>query len=256
MAIKDIETFTSEERALLDELDADRFPSHIAVIMDGNGRWATQQGFPRVVGHRAGVESVRSLVTGCLKLGIPYITLYSFSTENWVRPGEEVHALMGLIEQQLRQESVALHHQGVRIRHLGRTEELPVSLQDALCESQELTRENTALTVQFAINYSGRAELLDAARHLAAMAASGEIAPAALTEADLAGALYNPDVPDPDLLIRTAGERRVSNYLLWQIAYSEFWITQTLWPDFRTIHLIQALHDYQHRQRKFGGVLS
>lgn len=250
------DSLTSEERAILNEIDLTHLPRHLAIIMDGNGRWATRQGFPRVIGHRAGVEGVRRAVESCIQLGIGYLTLYSFSTENWSRPGDEVQALMELIEQQMRMEAVGLHARGVRIRHLGRTAGLPASLQDALREAQELTRDNTALTLQFAINYSGRAELLDAARRLAERAAAGQLDPTTLTEDDLASALYNPDVPDPELLIRTAGEMRVSNYLLWQIAYSEFWITPDLWPDFNNLTLLRAIRDYQHRQRKFGGVVS
>ena len=248
--------YSDEERALIARLDFSRLPRHIAIIMDGNGRWATQQGFPRVIGHRAGVESVRRTVEASITLGVPYLTLYSFSTENWSRPDDEVQALMGLIEQQMRLEMVGLHAQGVRILHLGRTAGLPDSLQDALRQAQELTRENTALTLQFAINYSGRAELLDAARRLATAAAAGEIDPQTLTEDDFAAALYHPEVPDPDLLIRTAGDLRVSNYLLWQIAYSEIWVTPNFWPDFRVLHYVTAMLDYQQRQRKFGRISS
>lgn len=251
-----LDAFTTEERTLLDSLDFAHLPRHLAIIMDGNGRWATRQGLPRVLGHHAGVESVRSTVESCIKLDIGYLTLYSFSTENWSRPDDEVQALMGLIEQQLRTEAEGLHARGVRIRHLGRTAGLPDSLQAALRDVQELTKHNTALTLQFAINYSGRAELLDAAKRLAQAAVAGTLAPEAMTEADLAAALYQPDTPDPDLLIRTAGELRVSNYLLWQIAYSEFWITDDLWPDFRAVHLLTALQEYQRRQRKFGRVSS
>jgi undecaprenyl diphosphate synthase len=253
MATINLETFTTEERALIETLALDRLPRHIALIMDGNGRWATGQGLPRVLGHHAGVASVRRTVTACLALDIRYLTLYSFSTENWARPDEEVQALMSLIEQQFRLEVEALHQQNVRIRHLGREQGLPASLRQTLHDVQSMTQENTALTVQFAINYSGRAELCDAARRLAARAVAGTLTPASITEEDFAAALYNPDVPDPDLLIRTAGEQRVSNYLLWQIAYAEFWVTADLWPDFRASHLLCAIQAYQHRQRKFGG---
>lgn len=250
------ETFTSEERAIAERLDPRRVPRHIAIIMDGNGRWATRQGLPRLVGHHAGVESVRDVVRACIDLGVEYLTLYSFSTENWSRPAEEISGLMTLIEEQLRTELDALTRQNVRIRHIGRMAELPASLQDILTASIDRTQGNTALNLVFAINYSGRAELLDAARSLATAAAAGALNPSTLTEDDLARALYAPDMPDPDLLIRTASEMRVSNYLLWQIAYAEIWVTPLLWPEFRAANLLTAVEDFQRRQRKFGGVSS
>jgi undecaprenyl diphosphate synthase len=242
--------FTPEERAILERLDLQRIPRHIAIIMDGNGRWAHQQGLPRVVGHRAGVESVRSVITACGNLGIDYLTLYSFSTENWERPGDEVHALMELIEQQLRTEIDALHAQGMRVRHLGRREGLPASLQEILHEASERTTGNAGLQIIFAINYSGRTEIIDAARRLVA----DRVDPASLGEDDIKRVLYLPDVPDPDLLIRSGGEMRVSNFLLWEIAYTEFWVSPLLWPDFRAVHLLEAIEEYQHRQRKFGRI--
>jgi undecaprenyl diphosphate synthase len=248
--------FTTEEQAIIRRLDQARLPRHIAVIMDGNGRWATRQGLPRVIGHRAGVESVRAMVNACGGLGVEYLTLYSFSTENWARPDDEVRALMGLIEEQLRTEVEALHRENSRVRHLGRQDNLPASLRQTLDEATALTERNTGLQIIFAINYSGRTELTYAARRLAAEVAAGTLDPAALEEADLARALYLPDVPAPDLLIRTGGEMRVSNYLLWQIAYAELWFTPLLWPEFRAMHLLDALIEYQHRQRKFGRVTS
>ncbi|MHB9133496.1 MAG: isoprenyl transferase [Armatimonadota bacterium] len=251
-----LDKFTPEEKAIIERLDLTRLPGHIAVIMDGNGRWATEQGLPRVIGHQAGVESIRSLVRTCKDLHIGMLTLYAFSTENWERPGDEVHALMDLFELQLRTEMAHLHGENVRIRHIGRLTGLPASLQGALHDAQELTRDNTALTLYFAINYSGRAELLDAVKTIAVAAAAGRVDPHTLEESAITQALYAPEMPDPDLLIRTAGESRISNYLLWQIAYAEFWFTPTLWPDFRAIDLLQALEEYQHRQRKFGRVTS
>lgn len=256
MANITLEKFTAEQRAIIDELDLTQLPRHIAVIMDGNGRWATQQGLPRVIGHRAGTESVRRVVRACQDLDIGYLTLYSFSTENWARPSEEVAALMGLIEQQLRMEVAHLHGEGVRVRHLGRKDNLPASLQQALCEAEEMTANNPSLTLSLAVNYSGRAELCDAARKVAARVAAGELDAASITEDDLARALCLPDIPDPDLLVRTAGEMRISNYLLWQIAYAELWVTPVLWPEFGVTELLQAFHAYQLRQRKFGRVLS
>lgn len=252
----ELDAFSPEEQARIAHLDPAAIPCHVAVIMDGNGRWASAQGLPRVIGHRAGVESIRQLVDGSLGLGIRYITLYSFSTENWTRPESEVHTLMHLIEEQLRLELAALHARGVRIRHLGRTAGLPDSLRDILRECETVTAGHTKLTLQFAINYSGRAELADAARRIGEAVAAGTLAPEAIDETAVAQALYTPDIPDPDLLIRTGGDLRISNYLLWECAYSEFWFSPVLWPDFRQTHLLEAIESYQHRQRKFGGVMS
>jgi len=246
--------FTAEEQVLVGRLDPARLPRHIAITMDGNGRWATRQGLPRVVGHRAGVESVRAVINACGGLGVEYLTLYSFSTENWSRPDSEVHALMGLIEEQLRAEVEGLHRENSRVRHLGRREGLPPSLLQALDDAEALTGRNSGLQVIFAINYSGRTELVDVARSLAAEAAAGTLNPATLGEADITRALYLPDVPAPDILIRTGGEMRVSNYLLWEIAYTELWFTPLLWPEFRAAQLLEAVEEYQHRQRKFGRI--
>lgn len=246
--------FTPEEQAIVGRLDPARLPRHIAITMDGNGRWATRQGLPRVVGHRAGVESVRAVINACGGLGVEYLTLYSFSTENWSRPDNEVHALMGLIEEQLRAEVEALHRENSRVRHLGRRQGLPPSLLQALDDAEALTARNSGLQVIFAINYSGRTELVDVARTLAAEAAAGTLNPATLGEADITRALYLPDVPAPDILIRTGGEMRVSNYLLWEIAYTELWFTPLLWPEFRAAQLLEAVEEYQHRQRKFGRI--
>jgi undecaprenyl diphosphate synthase len=247
---------TAEERALAETLDPARIPAHVAMIMDGNGRWATQQGLPRVIGHRAGVETIRRMLKACRTLGIAYMTVYSFSTENWGRPDDEVHALMALHEEALVNELAEMHQEGVRVRHLGRMHALPETLQRTLQHAIDETRDNTALTFTMALNYSGRTELADAARRLAQEVADGRLDPAAIGEAEIARALYLPELPDPDLLIRTAGEMRVSNFLLWEIAYAEFWSTPVLWPDFQTLHLLQAVQDYQHRQRKFGKVIS
>ncbi len=250
----DLTNFSTEERAQIALLEPERMPQHIAVIMDGNGRWATRQGLPRVFGHSAGVESVRAMFNACDDLGIRYITLYSFSTENWSRPADEIDALMNLIDMQMRSEAEHLHRKNARIRQLGRVEGLPDMLVETLRYIEELTSQNTGITIQFAINYSGRAELLDAAKKLTRAVIAGEVNPETLSEEDLAAALYRPDVPDPDLVIRTAGEMRVSNYLLWQIAYSEFWVTPLFWPEFRAPHLLEALLNYQQRKRKFGGI--
>jgi undecaprenyl diphosphate synthase len=250
-----LDIFTPEERALIAQLDLERLPRHVAIIMDGNGRWASAQGLPRIIGHRAGVESIRRTMKACRCLGIPYLTVYSFSTENWGRPDDEVHALMGLHEQSLLVELETMHQEGVRVRHLGRFDALPDSLRAALGDAVARTRENTALTFTLALNYSGRTELADAARRLAQAAATNALDPATITEETLAGTLYAPDLPDPDLCIRTAGELRISNFLLWQLAYAEFWATPVYWPDFHPLHLLQAVLDYQSRTRKFGKVV-
>jgi len=239
---------------LLAQLDRARLPRHVAVIMDGNGRWAQQRQLPRFEGHRASTQSIRDTVAASGELGIGFLTLYTFSAENWGRPEPEVRALMALIEQTLRQELPELHESRVRIRLLGRVERLPKSLQQQIERATEHTAGNDGLTLQLAIDYGGRQEIVDAARALAKEIAEGDLAPDDVTEAALAARLYRPDAPDPDLLIRTGGDFRISNYLLWQIAYTEIHVTPTLWPDFRRVHFYHALADYQARQRRFGGV--
>jgi undecaprenyl diphosphate synthase len=235
-------------------LDPQRMPEHIAVIMDGNGRWARERGLPRVAGHRAGAESVRAVIEGCASLGVPYLTLYTFSAENWRRSQREVAALMALIEDNLRRELDELHAKGVRVRAIGRLAQLPRSLQDELARAAQRTAANTRLNLNLAINYGGRAELVDAAARLAEQVKQGALGADGVTEEVFARFLYTAGDPDPDLLIRTAGEMRVSNYLLWQVAYAEIWVTPVLWPDFRREHLIEAIRDFQRRTRKFGGV--
>jgi undecaprenyl diphosphate synthase len=222
--------------------------------MDGNGRWARQRGLPRLEGHRASPDSVRDTVRVCDELGVQFLTLYTFSAENWQRPESEVAALMALIEQTLRAESQALHERNVRVRLLGAREALPEPLQEEIRRVEDLTGGNAGVTLQLAINYGGRQEIVHAARALAAEAVAGRLPPEEIDESDVAGRLYCPDAPDPDLLIRTGGELRVSNYLLWQIAYTEIHVTPVLWPDFRERHLCEALIDYQGRARRFGGV--
>ena len=239
-----------------DQPDTARLPSHVAIIMDGNGRWARGRGLPRVEGHRRGEAAVRGVVEYCGELGIEYLTLYTFSAENWRRSQEEVTALMRLIEFVARKEINELHRKGVRLRVIGRMHELPVSLQDELRRDMELTRENTGLNLNLAINYGGRAEIVDATRRLAEQVALGLLRPEEITEETLAGALYYPGMPDPDLVIRTGGELRLSNFLLWQAAYSEIWVTHTLWPDFGRPELDEAIRSYQCRERRFGGVLA
>jgi undecaprenyl diphosphate synthase len=227
-------------------------PRHIAIIMDGNGRWARARGLPRIEGHRRGDRSVRAVIEACGELGIPQLTLYTFSAENWRRSSEEVQGLMRLIERVARREINELHEKGVRVRVLGRIHELPDSLRAELERDVALTRENTGLTLNLAINYGGRAEIVDAARIVARRVRNGELDPERITEQDLGAALYQPDTPDPDLMIRTGGEYRLSNFLLWQSAYAELWITETLWPDFGRAELMEAIAAYQRRERRFG----
>jgi undecaprenyl diphosphate synthase len=232
-----------------------RIPRHIAITMDGNGRWARQRGLPRVEGHRRGERTVRDVVEHCGQLGVEHLTLYTFSTENWRRSQEEVSFLMRMIETVARKQIGELHRKGVRLRVLGRLHELPDSLRKELDRDMALTRENTGLNLNLAINYGGRAEIADAARRLAERVAAGTLRPEEVTEEALARELYFPEMPDPDLLIRTGGDFRLSNFLLWQAAYSEIWVTQTLWPDFNRAELAEAIRSFGGRERRFGGVL-
>jgi len=237
------------------ELDRAGTPRHIAIIMDGNGRWARGRGLPRVEGHRRGEHSVRRVVERCGELGVEHLTLYTFSAENWRRSVDEVTALMRLIELAAKKEIQELHRKGVRVRVLGRVHELPRSLQEELRRDEALTRDNRGLNLNLAINYGGRTEIVDAARRLAERVALGTLKPHEITEESLAGELYYPGLPDPDLLIRTGGEMRLSNFLLWQAAYAEIWVTPTLWPEFGAAELDQAIRSFQARERRFGGVL-
>ena len=229
-------------------------PHHVAVIMDGNGRWATSRGLPRVAGHRQGVKAVRALVRAVGELGLRYLTLYAFSTENWNRPEDEVSTLMKLLEESIARELPELMERNVRLRAIGRPTGVPAALRRGIDRVVDATRGNTGLNLIMAFNYGGRDELVDAFRSLARRVAAGELAATAITEDDVSGALYTAGIPDPDLLIRTSGELRVSNFLLWQIAYTELWVTPTLWPDFRPFDLYRAVADFQGRTRRFGGV--
>jgi undecaprenyl diphosphate synthase len=226
----------------------------VAVIMDGNGRWAQQRNLPRLEGHRASRQSIRDTIETCDDLGIEFLTLYTFSAENWSRPETEVRALMALIEHTLREESVELHRRKSRVRLLGDITPLPQSLKDEIARVEQLTGENPGLTLQLAINYGGRQEILHAVTAIAEEVAAGRLSPADITESVFTGHLYRQDTPDPDLLVRTGGEFRVSNYLLWQIAYTEVYVTPVLWPDFRAANVCEAILDYQGRDRRFGGV--
>lgn len=244
------------DEALRTRLDPARIPEHVAIICDGNGRWAEKRGMPRFMGHRQGYKSVQQVVRDAPDLGIKVLTLYAFSTENWTRPRQETDGLMRLFEEGARRELHELHENGVRMHFSGRLADLPKSLQAELDQNREVTAKNQRLTLNICLNYSGREEILDATRRLVEMACRQELCAKDVTAERFAEGLYTAGLPDPDLLIRTAGEMRVSNYLLWQIAYAELSVTQTLWPDFSTQHLIDAIADYQGRVRKFGGVRS
>lgn len=230
----------------------ENLPCHIAIIMDGNGRWAERRGLHRLEGHIAGVGAVRRVVEACRDLGIPYLTLYTFSTENWRRPKEEVEGLMMLLREQLRSQTPELKEKGVRVIVIGKREELPEDLQEQIRQSEEETAQNLDLHLILAINYGGRAEIINACKKLIEAVKRGECDD--IDEATFRSLLYTKDIPDPDLLIRTAGEKRISNFLLWQIAYTEFYITDTLWPDFTKEDLLLAIEDYKRRKRKFGGL--
>lgn len=227
---------------------------HLAVIMDGNGRWATRQGLPRLAGHRAGLESVRRLVRGCIERGIAYLTLFSFSTENWSRPAEEVGELMRLLRFFVRSDLATLQRQNVRIRIIGEREGLAPDILRLLEEAEASTAGNTGLTLVIAFNYGARAEMVRAVRKLASAVAAGNLQLEALNEATISAALDTADIPDPDLLIRSSGEQRISNFLLWQSAYTEFVFTPVLWPDFDDGALDAALREFGQRQRRFGGL--
>ena len=246
-------TFSKVQRLPAD-LDPDLLPRHIAVIMDGNGRWARQRNLPRVMGHRAGVESLKGLLRLCGEWGIGALTAYAFSTENWARPEEEVGFLMALFERVLAREIEALEREQVRIRFLGDLEQLPPRLQDQIDDAMARTAANSGIRFNVCTNYGGRRELVRAARQLASLAAEGRLDPASIDEERFAGELHTAGEADPDLLIRTSGERRISNFLLWQLAYAELHITDVLWPDFDLQSFRAALLDYQGRQRRFGGL--
>jgi undecaprenyl diphosphate synthase len=227
-------------------------PNHIAIIMDGNGRWAKKRHLPRLAGHRAGRDSVKLIVKACAKIGIPYLTLYAFSLENWRRPESEVRGLMVFFEEVLDKEYLELNENGVRLEAMGRLEMLPETTLRALRGTIDKLRHNDRLTLTLAISYGGRTEILDAVRGVANAARSGEIREEEIDEEVFKRYLYDPRLPDPDLLVRTSGELRVSNFLLWQIAYTEIYVTDVLWPDFREKHLIEAILDFQKRERRFG----
>jgi undecaprenyl diphosphate synthase len=240
----------SPEEGLVRLVNFERLPQHVAVIMDGNGRWAAQRHLPRVEGHRAGIDSVRDIVESSARVGIGVLTLYAFSVENWKRPVTEVSTLMSLLKRYLRLELSTLLRNNIRFTVIGRFEELSPDVQSELKGAEDRTAANTGMQFNIALNYGGRAEIVEAARRML----TAGVAPEALDEARFAGFLYTAGQPDPDLLIRTSGEMRVSNFLLWQIAYAEIWVTETLWPDFRLRHLLEGILEYQKRDRRYGGI--
>jgi undecaprenyl diphosphate synthase len=240
----------SPEDTLARQVHFDRLPAHVAVIMDGNGRWAAQRHLPRVEGHRAGIEAVRDIVETSARLGIQVLTLYAFSVENWKRPPTEVSTLMLLLKRYLRSELSTLLKNDIRFKVVGRMEDLAPDVQAELRDAEAKTAKNHGMLFNIALNYGGRAEIVEAARRVIADGVPAD----ALDEAKFGEYLYTAGQPDPDLLIRTSGEMRVSNFLLWQIAYAEIWVTDTLWPDFRARHLLEAIVAYQKRDRRYGGI--
>lgn len=236
------------------ELDMDRIPKHVAIIMDGNGRWAKGKNLPRAMGHKAGVETIRRIIKEGDKLGVKYMTFYAFSTENWKRPKEEVSALMKLLVQYLRQEIDELHSNGVVIKVLGDISKLPKECIDEIGKAKERTKNNSGIVMNFALNYGGRDEIVMATKEVAKAVAKGEITVDDIDGNTIEKYLYTANMPDPDIIIRPSGEQRLSNFLLWQCAYSEFWYSSINWPDFAEKDLRRAIYDFQNRDRRFGGI--
>jgi len=245
----------TDEKDILKRIQANgNIPGHIAIIMDGNGRWAKKRCLPRVAGHREGVKSVRDIVEACGELGVQVLTLYTFSTENWRRPKDEVFALMGLLVRTLRKEIDDLMKNNVRLTAIGQVENLPIDAAKEFLEGIELTRENTGLNLNLALSYGSREEIISCVRSIAQQVKTGQIDPDTIDEDTIQSHLYTAAIPDPEFLIRTSGEFRLSNFLLWQLAYTEILITDVLWPDFRRPHLYRAIDDFQRRERRFGKV--
>ena len=244
----------ARNEALLKQVDSARLPSHVAIIMDGNGRWAARRTLPRIAGHRAGADAVRRAVETGARLGLKCLTLYAFSTENWKRPRLEVRALMDLLTEFLRKELKSLRENNIQFRMIGRSEGLNISVLEQIRRAELATYQNTGMRLNIAINYGGRAEIVDAVRLLVQEAVAGQLRPEEIDDRAIESKLYTRALPDPDLLIRTSGETRISNFLLWQIAYSEIHVTDTLWPDFSESDFFSALIEYQKRDRRYGGI--
>jgi undecaprenyl diphosphate synthase len=246
---------TSEERAIYNTLKPERLPEHVAIIMDGNGRWAGHRSLKRFLGHQQGAKSVQLVTETASRIGLPWLTLYAFSLENNLRrPRAEVNFLMRLLKSYLENNVQRMNDNNVRIRYIGRIHELPREVQDKMQWAQEMTSRNSGTTLTLALNYGARSELVDACRALAKEMQQKQISSERITEEDLHRHLYTAQMPDPDLLIRTSGEMRISNFLLWQIAYTEIFVTERFWPDFRGIHLLEAIADFQRRERRYGGL--
>jgi undecaprenyl diphosphate synthase len=241
--------------SFLGDLDLERVPRHVGIVMDGNGRWARQRGLPRTEGHKMGEEALFDTVEGALDMGLEWLTVYGFSTENWRRPRDEVRFLMNFNRSLLRRRRDELHDRGVRILFTGRRDwRVPRGVLKEMEDAERLTRANSRMTLNIAFNYGGQVEIVDAVRKLLADHEAGRLRGERLTVESIASRLYRPEMPDPDLVIRTSGEQRTSNFLLWQAAYAELWFTPVLWPDFNREHLFEAVRDYQKRSRRFGGV--
>jgi len=244
-----------KEAEVYRHLDPTRLPRHIAIIMDGNGRWAKRRHMPRVAGHRAGVAAVRSTVETAARIHVPALTLYAFSEENWKRPATEVGFLMRLLSRYLKAEVSTLNENNIRLEYIGRQHELPRDIQERMDWARDATKRNTGMVLTLALNYSARSELVDAFRSMVSVAAqNGGIDHLQIDEDTVSRHLYTRDLPDPDLVIRTSGEMRLSNFLLWQLAYAEIYVTSTLWPDFRGMHLLEGIAEYQKRERRYGGL--
>ncbi len=248
---------TDRERELESEIESgSSLPRHVAIIMDGNGRWAKGRGLPRLAGHRAGVETVRRIVRASAEIGIEVLTLYAFSVENWQRPKAEIAGLMKVLEETLKREEPELDRNNVRFDTIGRTDDLPSGVRRQITSTREALAHNDGMLLNLALSYGGRPEIIDATKRVVEEVRAGRLDLDDLDEKTFSGFLYTGDLPDPDLLIRTSGELRVSNFLLWQIAYSEIWVTPTTWPDFRREHLVTAIREFQQRDRRFGRVVA
>lgn len=260
MRIAEISKLSAKERELLSHLDARRLPNHIAVIMDGNGRWAKKRRLPRIAGHKTGVEAVRKVATTAARIGIPWLTLYAFSVENWKRrPKTEVAFLMGLLKTYLKREVSTFNDNNIQLQYIGRIQELPADVQEVMQWAQDQTSKNTGMVMTLALNYGSRSELADAFNAIVEAAANNggleHLRKKVIDEDTITKHLYTSHLPDPDLVIRTSGEMRLSNFLLWQLAYAEIYVTETLWPDFDGKHLLSAIGDFQKRERRFGGLV-
>ena len=251
---RELEVSSPSSEKLLSQIDKQKIPGHIAIIMDGNGRWAGERGLKRSAGHRFGTETLRLIVEQSRGLGIKYLTVFAFSTENWKRPEEEVWLLMSLLDEFLDKETMNLHRQGIKLNFIGQWRELAPSLVAKICRYMEVTAQNEQMTLNIAVNYGGRQELLLAARRLAAEVVGGTLTPEQIDEATFSAKLDTAGMPDPDLLIRPSGEQRISNFLLWQMAYTEFYYTNIYWPDFDKEQLLLAILEYQKRSRRYGGL--